>query len=314
MGGPAFVHWAVAAVLAAVLVLPLAVVSAREDAAVAWIPRPGPGAVRVLFHDYFGAATGLAVLLFLCAVLAVLPGRGQGPWPEPPARGRGGPWWRRGGLSVQSVGAPLLVLPGLVLGLESLVAHPLYVDRYVLYGEAGAALLAGAGAYRAGLWLAGRVRWPALAWAVGAVVCVLALVLQLGPQQRVRTPQSRLYDFGGPSRYVAAHAHQGDGVLFFSAFFRKARLGYPADFGKVSDFAMAVSPAQAGNFQGTDKPLGQVRPLMLAHQRIWVVGRSPFAPLTALGIRDEDAVLRSDFTLVAKHHFRHIWVTLWVRR
>jgi mannosyltransferase len=312
-GRPAFVHWAVAAVLAAVLVLPLAVVSAREDAAVAWIPRPGPGAVRVLFHDYFGAATGLAVLLFLCAVLAVLPGRGQGPWPEPPT-GPGRPWWRRGGLSVQSVGAPLLVLPGLVLGFESLVAHPLYVDRYVLYGEAGAALLAGAGAYRAGLWLAGRVRWPALAWAVGAVVCVLALVLQLGPQQRVRTPQSRLYDFGGPSRYVAAHAHQGDGVLFFSAFFRKARLGYPADFGKVSDFAMAVSPAQAGNFQGTDKPFGQVRPLMLAHQRIWVVGRSPFTQLTAPGIRDEDTLLRSDFTLAARHHFRHIWVTLWVRR
>ncbi|HEY2129278.1 MAG TPA: glycosyltransferase family 39 protein [Streptosporangiaceae bacterium] len=312
-GRPAFVHWAVAAVLAAVLVLPLAVVSAREDAVVAWIPRPGPGAVRVLFHDYFGAATGLAVLLFLCAVLAVLPGRGQGPWPEPPT-GPGRPWWRRGGLSVQSVGAPLLVLPGLVLGLESLVAHPLYVDRYVLYGEAGAALLAGAGAYRAGLWLAGRVRWTALAWVVGAVVCVLALVLQLGPQQRVRTPQSRLYDFGGPSRYVAAHAHQGDGVLFFSAFFRKARLGYPADFGKVSDFAMAVSPAQAGNFRGTDKPFGQVRPLMLAHQRIWVVGRSPFAQLTAPGIRDEDTLLRSDFTLAARHHFRHIWVTLWVRR
>ncbi len=165
-GRPAFVHWAAAAVLAALLVLPLAVVSAREDAAVAWIPRPGPGACGSLFHDYFGATTGLAVLLFLCAVLAVLPGRGQGPWPEPPDRAGAAPWWRRGGLSVQSVGAPLLVLPGLVLGLESLVAHPLYVDRYVLYGEAGAALLAGAGAYRAGLWLAGRVRWPALAWAV----------------------------------------------------------------------------------------------------------------------------------------------------
>jgi mannosyltransferase len=312
-GRPAFLHWAVAAVLAAVLVLPLAVVSAREDAAVAWIPRPGPGSVRVLFHDYFGATTGLAVLLFLCAVLAVLPGRGQGPWPEP-SGGPGRPWWRRSGVSVQSVGAPLLVLPGLLLGLESLVAHPLYVDRYVLYGEAGAALLAGAGAYRAGLWLAGRVHQPGLAWTVGAVVCVLALVLQLGPQHRVRTPQSRLYDFGGPSRYLAAHAHQGDGVLFFSAFFRKARLGYPADFRQVSDFAMATSPRQAGNFQGTDKPFAQVRPLMLAHDRIWVVGRTPFAQLASPAIKDESSLLRTDYTLVAKQHFRHIWVTLWVRR
>ena len=312
-GRAAFLHWAAAAAAAALLVIPLAVVSAREDAAVAWIPRPGPGSVRVLFHDYFGATTGLAVLLLLCAVLAVLPGRGQGPWPEP-AEGPGAPWWRRGGVTVQSVGAPLLVLPGLLLGLESLAAHPLYVDRYVLYGEAGAALLAGAGAYRAGLWLAGRVHWPSLAWAAGVVVCVLALVLQLGPQQRVRTPQSRLYDFGGPSRYVAAHAHQGDGVLFFSAFFRKARLGYPADFRKVDDFAMAVSPMRAGDFQGTDKPFAQVRPLMLAQQRIWVVGRSPFIPLASPAIKDESRLLQANFTLVAKRHFRHIWVTLWVRR
>jgi mannosyltransferase len=312
-GRRAFLHWAAAAVLAAVLVIPLAVVSAREDAAVAWIPRPGPGSLRVLFHDYFGATTGLAVLLLLCAVLAVLPGRGQGPWPEP-ASGPGAPWWRRGGVSVQSVGAPLLVLPGLVLILESLVAHPLYVDRYVLYGEAGAALLAGAGAYRAGLWLARQVRQPGLAWVAGAVVCVLALVLQLGPQQRVRTPQSRLYDFGGPSRYIAGHAHQGDGVLFFSAFFRKARLGYPADFRQVNDFAMAVSPRQAGNFQGTDKPFAQVRPLLLAQRRIWVVGRSPFTQLASPAIQDESSLLQSHFTVVAKQHFRHIWVTLWVRR
>jgi mannosyltransferase len=241
-----------------------------------------------------------------------------------------------------------------VLALESLVARPLYVDRYVLYGEAGAALLAGAGAYRAGRWLAGRARQPtgwrggarrrrvpaepavagaggsggsppgkqsggsspraSTAWAVGAVVCVLALVLQLGPQQRVRTPQSRLYDFGGPSQYLAAHAQQGDGVLFFSAFFRKARLGYPADFSQVSDFAMAASPRQTGNFQGTDKPFAQVRPLMLAHQRIWVVGRSPFTQLASPAIKAESSLLRADFALEARRHFRHVWVTLWVRR
>ncbi|HEY9240690.1 MAG TPA: glycosyltransferase family 39 protein [Streptosporangiaceae bacterium] len=312
-GRRVFLHWAAPAVLAAVLVIPLAVVSAREDAAVAWIPRPGLGSAWTLFHDYFGASTGLAVLLFVCAVLALLPGRGQGPWPEDPA-GTAAPWWRRGGVSVQSVAAPLLILPGLVLALESRVAHPLYVDRYVLYGEAGAALLAGAGAYRAGGWLAGRARQPGLAWVAGAVVCVLALVLQLGPQQRVRTPQSRLYDFGGPSRYLAGHAHQGDGVLFFSAFFRKARLGYPAEFSKVDDFAMAVSPRQAGNFRGTDKPFAQVRPLMLAQRRIWVVGRSPFAQLASPDIKDESRLLQSGFTLVAKQHFRHIWVTLWVRR
>ena len=258
--------WAAVAAVSVIVVLPLAALSAREDAAVAWIPRPGLWSLRILFHDYFGASTAVAVLLFCCAVAALLP---------PLHRGRRAPgpaWWSQGGVSLPSVAAPLLVVPGALLILESLVAHPLYVDRYVLYGEAGAALLAGAGALRIGRWLAGVTGRRTLLWVPGVVVCVLALVLQLAPQQRVRTPQSRLFDFGGPSRYLAAHARPGDGILFFSDFYRKARLGYPADYRNVSDFAMAQSPAAAGNFQGRDKPAGTVQSLMTGYRRIWVVG------------------------------------------
>ena len=307
-GRRALVHWAATAAVSVILVLPLAAISAREDAAVAWIPRPGLWSLRILFHDYFGATTAVAVLLFCCAVAAVLP---------PLQRGRRAPgpaWWSHGGVSLPSVAAPLLVIPGVLLILESLVARPLYVDRYVLYGEAGAALLAAAGALRIGRWLAGAAGRRTLVWVPGVVVCVLALVLQLAPQHRVRTPQSRLFDFGGPSRYLAAHARQGDGVLFFSNFFRKARLGYPADYRNVSDFAMAESPAAAGNFQGRDKPVAAVQSLMAGYQRIWVVGRSPSAHLTAGPVRAEDAALRSHFSLSAKRHFKGIFITLWVRR
>ena len=307
-GRRVIVHWAAVAAVSVLLVLPLAALSAREDAAVAWIPRPGLSSLRILFHDYFGATTVVAVLLLVCAVAAVLP---------PLHRGRRAPepaWWNQGGVSLPSVAAPLLVVPGVLLILESLVARPLYVDRYVLYAEAGAALLAGAGMLRIGRWLAGVTDRRMLLWVPGVAVCVLALVLQIAPQQRVRTPQSRLFDFGGPSRYLAAHARPGDGVLFFSNFFRKARLGYPADYRNVSDFAMAQSPAAAGNFQGRDKPVGTVQSLMTGYQRIWVVGRSPFAHLAAGPVRAEDAVLTSHFSLAAKRHFKGIVVTLWVRR
>jgi mannosyltransferase len=306
-GRRVFTAWAAVAAISVIVVLPLAALSAREDAAVAWIPRPGLGSLRILFHDYFGATTAVAVLLLCCAVAAVLP---------PLHRGRRAPgpaWWSQGGVSLPSVAAPLLVVPGALLVLESLVARPLYVDRYVLYGEAGAALLAGAGALRIGRWLAGLTDRRMLLWVPGVVVCVLALVLQLAPQQRVRTPQSRLFDFGGPSRYLAAHARPGDGVLFFSNFFRKARLGYPADYQNVSDFAMAQSPAAAGNFQGRDKPVAAVQSLMTGYQRIWVVGRSPFAHLAAGPVRAEDAVLTRHFSLAAERHFKGIIVTLWVR-
>ena len=167
--------------------------------------------------------------------------------------------------------APLLVLPAGLLLAESTFGTRLYVDRYVLYGEAGAALLAGAGAYRLGQWLA-RLSAPQLVAVPGLLICAVALGAQLGPQARIRTPESRLYDFGGPSRYLAAGARPGDGVLFLGTLFRKAELGYPADFRQVTDFAMAESPTQAGNFRGTDKPVATVDQLMLGYHRIWVIG------------------------------------------
>ncbi|HLQ52911.1 MAG TPA: glycosyltransferase family 39 protein [Streptosporangiaceae bacterium] len=315
----AAVHWAATAAAGALLVTPLVVISHREDRVIGWIPRPGPTALRILFQDYFGATKVVAVVLLGCAVAAVLPPRGRwrlrpggaaaetGAKPEPA-------WWSRGGISLPSVAAPLLVVPAAVLLLESLVARPLYVDRYVLYGEAGAALLAGAGVYRIGRWLGDVVDRRALFWVPGAVLCVCALLLQLGPQQRVRTPGSRLFDFGGPARYLAANARTGDGMLFFNAFYRKARLGYPRDFQNVSDFAMAVSPLQAGTFRGSDKPFDVTLPLMLARQRIWVLGRAPSAQLSAPLFRDESLVLEHRFSLVAERHFKGIVVTLWGRR
>ena len=191
---------------------------------------------------------------------------------------------------------------------------PLYVDRYVLYGEAGAALLAGAGCYRAGRWLRAAVGRRALIWVPGVIVCVCVLVIQLAPQHRVRTPGSRRYDYGGPSRYIAEHARPGDGILFFGKFYRKAELGYPADFRNTSDFAMAVSPLRAGDFQGSDKPFAVTYPLMLGHRRIWVFGTRPSTRRPPGLISDESMALERRFTLIDRRRFHGILVTLWLRR
>jgi mannosyltransferase len=306
-------HWAITGAAGAVLVLPVVIISISQDAASSWITRPNVHDLGILFHDYFGATNLVSVFLLLCAVVAVLPGEGR------PA------WWSRGGISLPSVAAPLLVLPAATVLLESLVAKPLYVDRYVLYGEAGAALLAGSGIYRIGRWLGERAaRWlrpPAdqrvvagIAGVAGVAVCVCVLVLQLAPQHRVRTPQSRQFDYGTPSRFIGANARPGDGVLFFNSFYRKARLGYPQDFKDTDDFAMAVSPARSGTLNGFNKPFAVVRPLMLTYQRIWVVGRAPSAHVAAPAIRDEGELLMSRFRLAAQRHFKGLVVTLWIRR
>jgi mannosyltransferase len=288
-------HWAVTGAAGALLVLPVVIISIREDAASSWITRPSVHDLGVLFHDYFGATNLVSVCLLACAIVAVLPGGGR------PG------WWRRGGICLPSVAAPLLVLPATVVLLESLVAKPLYVDRYVLYGEAGAALLSGAGIYRIG-------RWLGMTGVVGVAVCLCVLVLQLAPQHRARTPASRQFDYGTPSRYIGANERPGDGVLFFNAFYRKARLGYPQDFRDTDDFAMAASPFTSGTLNGFDKPFSAVRPLMLSYRRIWVVGRAPSAHVSSPAIADEGELLMSHFRLAADRHFKGIVVTLWIRR
>ncbi|HEV2451792.1 MAG TPA: glycosyltransferase family 39 protein, partial [Streptosporangiaceae bacterium] len=103
-----------------------------------------------------------------------------------PLSGLAVPWWR-GGVSLPSVAVPLLLVPAALLILESLAGPPLYIDRYVLYGEAGVALLAGGGLYRIGQWLAARLgpgRAAArrtLVWVPAAAVLVCTLFLQLTP-------------------------------------------------------------------------------------------------------------------------------------
>jgi len=299
-GRRSLTRWLTASAIGTALVLPLVALSVRQHAAVSWIGRPGLAALRTLFHDYLGPSTAVGILLLLVAVLAVLPAEGA-------------PWWRAGGVSLSSVALPLVVLPAFILLVESRLLPPLYVDRYVLYGEAGAALLVGAGVYRAGQWLARAGHWREFVVVPGAVVCVLALLLQLGAQHRIRTPQSRAYDFGGASRLVAAHARQGDGVLYFGTLFRKAELGYPTDFAKVTDFGVAQTPLQAGTFRGTDKTFGQTLPLMLNYQRIWVIGLKPSAALPAGLLREESVALQDHYSLILNRRFKGMDVTLWQR-
>jgi mannosyltransferase len=327
-------HWFVAGAVGFVLCLPVIALSIEERAAVGWIPRPDVHAVGVLFHDYFGATNLVSVFMFALAVFAVLPAAALPAVRVSRPRAQSGPvvgaasaWWNQGGLSLPSVAAPLLVLPGGLLIVESWIGKPLYADRYVIYGEAGAALLAGAGLYRLGQWLGPRLArqlgtaapggaagWRSLVWLPGVIVCVLALVLQLGAQERTRTAGIREFDFGDPAFYIGAHAQNGDGVLFFNTFYRKIRLGYPQDFTKITDFAMAVSPEKAGTYNGINKPFPVVRSLMLTYQRIWVVGRAPSAHVKSPAIRGEGELLMSGYTRIAYRHFRGIVVTLWLRR
>lgn len=316
-------HWVIAVICGVAAVGPLLLISATQHADVSWIPKPTLGSVGVLFHDYFGARYIVPAGIVLCVIIALLPVRGQHFRPAESAdvtTGTAGasaseqPWWRRPGVSLPSVALPLLVVPALLLIVESIVGKSLFIDRYVLYGEPGAALLASAGLYRIGLWLGSATgrRW--LIWTPGLLACVALLPLQIGTQRYFRTPESRLFDLTGPAAFIGAHARPHDGVLFFDTLFRKDRLLYPHEYGKTDDFGQALSPLQSHDFRGTDRPFAALRPLILQQRRIWVVGFKPSASLRTAALRQQSRVLMGNFTLVEQRHFRGIDVTLWLRR
>ena len=317
-GRRAVARWAVASAVACMLAAPLVAVSIRQRGYTSYIAKPNWRQFDFLYQDYFGARSVVARLLVACAVVAVLP---SGSWWR---RRRGGTraetgtkptlrWWSGGGVSVSSVAVPLLLVPAGLLLAESSVLQSLFQQRYVLYGEAGVALLAGAGAYRMGRWLTVALRRRELILAPGLAVCLCTLLLQLQVQRDFRTPKTRAFNFGGPAFYVGAHAHRGDGVLYMNSFYRKAELGYPEQFLKTSDFALAVPPLDVP-YRGADKPLSAIIPLMLARRRIWVIGCLPSPALPAGPVRAESQVLLQDFIRVTARSYRGMWLTLWVRR
>ncbi|MHB9854726.1 glycosyltransferase family 39 protein [Streptomyces krungchingensis] len=236
--------WAVTGTAVLAAVAPLAVLSAGQSAQVAWIGRPGTGAIA--------GFAGTGVLALACAR----------------ALGRGGA--HRARLPVLALS--LLVLPALLLLLVSL-AEPLYVDRYVLYCQAGTALLAGAALDR--LVRARRTRVVAAACAGAAVLALLPASLQL------RTPQSRTDDVTAVARALAQARTGGGGVLFMPARRRVWSLPDPGSVRGLRDLALDRNPVASHTLYGTEVPAEVIRARMLAAPRIVAVRDPAGQPLDA---------------------------------
>jgi len=304
-------RWLVAAVLGAVTVSPLYVISSREENAVSWIIRPQPHDIVVLLREYFGPYTAVIVVSVACALVALVP---TGRTRAAVAAGTTAEAWRnRGPVGLVSVALPLLVAPPLLLVVESEVGTPLYADRYVLYSVLGAVLLIAHGATRLGRRLFGaRARTTAWVPGIAAVLCVL--LVQAPFQQHIRTPDARLRDFGPPAAFVGNYAHPGDGVLFFGSFFRMVELGYPDDFRDVADVGVARTPLASGTFRGIDASLGESAPRILACNRIWVVGRRPGGRQASVLFKRERNLLVVHYLRVAVRQYHGLTVSLWTRR
>lgn len=230
--------WIGAAVPVCAGVAPLAVFSAGQSAQVAWIGGPGAGAVA--------SFAGVVVLGVGCAVLL---------------RGGGGP------VRLPVPALALLALPALLLMLASLV-KPLYVDRYVLYGHAGTALLIGAALDRLG-----RARAAALLAAGAVALALLPYATQL------RTPASRTDDVTAIAQAVREAGRDADGILYLPARRRVWSLPDPTAVRGLRDIALDGTPADSHTLYGTEVPASVLRTRILATPRIVAVRDPAGQPL-----------------------------------
>ncbi|MFF8653449.1 hypothetical protein [Streptomyces huasconensis] len=256
-------RWAVASGAVVVVVAPLAVVSERQKAQVDW-----------LYANPWTYAGAVAVCLLGAGCAASLRGRGVGGAPA--------------GALVR-LALPLLVVPTTLLLLCAPV-KPLFVDRYVLYGMAGLALLLGAVLDRASRGGRGRAS-VAVVTAGAAVAALLPMTLHM------RTPAGRLDDATSAAHAIRAAGREGDAVVYLPLRRRVWSLAVPGAADHLRDIALARSPVASATLYGTEVPAGVIARRMRAEPRIVLV-TDPSG-----GRDEEDAREKVKRALVAERRF-----------
>jgi mannosyltransferase len=273
VGGQIMRRWLTACLVAAVLLAPIAYLSAGQSAQLNWVRRPDLSSAATLLREFAGA-TPLIPVISVLALLGCVAANGIR---------------HRGSITLVGISLPWLVLPPVVLIAVSLI-HPVYVERYVLFCLPPLALLTSAGL----VWLAtvtrralsGRHVGPRLA-AVLAVVpsAVLALVVAgvvIGPQGEIRQVTARADDLRAVASLIARHERPGDAILYLPRDAELVGVAYPAPFRRLRDIGQAESPVASATLRGLPASPRMVAARLATVRRVWIVQWAhPLSPSTA---------------------------------
>ncbi|MFD5747409.1 glycosyltransferase family 39 protein [Streptomyces sp. NPDC127033] len=272
---PVLRAWSVTAVCVVAGLLPLAIRSAGQSGQVAWIDWPGTRLLGFLVMSVVGVTCARA------------------------------PLGVRGPVRLPALALPILVLPGLLLLIVSLV-KPLFVDRYVLYSCIGMALLLGAWMdHFQRLQQSSRTTWI-------AVVAVLAALVPTSLS--LRTPQSRSTDVIAIGATVREEGRPGDGLLHLSGRHRIWTAANPEDTRFLTDLALAQDPVSSNTLAGIELPAQDIAARMLEFDRIIAV-RGPAGAHSSTNPQDEvkTSTLRRYFREDGTTHVTGARVTVYVR-
>ncbi|MFE0696658.1 hypothetical protein [Streptomyces sp. NPDC058869] len=241
-------RWVCIALAVTAGLAPLAILAMKQSGQVAWIDDVSGG-------EYVGFAL-LGVSALALSVFAPSAGTDE---VSPKTR-----------VSLRAVALPLVILPTALLMLLSLY-KPLYLERYVLYGLVGLALLIGA--------VLDRALQQGRTWRLTALAAACVATAMLVPASaELRTSESRSDDVTALAAVLREEATPGDGVLYLSEKRRAWALAYPPRDTRLSDLAQALTPVASHSLYGTELPPPLVRARMLATSRILVVTEPPGSP------------------------------------
>lgn len=257
--------WLAAAVVAVIVLSPVAVTGYGQLHQIHWLKSPGLTDVLSV-----GRIIGQSHLLFLLTVVICLAGVAVS---AAGGRSRLPQNWPAG---LVALSLPWLILPPVILLTASLV-HPVYTYRYIVYCIPAAALLIGAAV-------------AALGRYAGPVALVLILVAGLHTQLAQRRPAGHGLNIRAADRVVTRHAKPGDALLNVSlatgphkaSGLRLLEKVYPTGLAQLRDVSAGVSPQQSDTLGGTYASTPVIRHRLASVRRLWVVEWSTPRPVPVL--------------------------------
>jgi len=255
-------RWLAACLAAGILLAPVAYLSAGQSAQLNWVRRPDLSTAATLLRDFAGATPLIPVVAAL-ALLGCVAANGIR---------------HRGAITLADIALPWLVLPPVLLIAVSF-AHPVYVERYVLFCLPALALLTSAGL----VWLAtltrralsGRELGRRLADLLAAVPsAVLVLVIAgavIGQQRAIRQVTARADNLRAVASVVARQERSGDAILYLPRDAELVGVPYPAPFRRLRDIGQAESPVASATLRGLPASPGVVASRLATVPRVWTV-------------------------------------------
>jgi len=277
--------WLAACVATAVALAPVAVLSSGQSAQLNWVRRPDPSTVASLLRDFAGTSLLIPVATLL-ALLGCAAGRGIR---------------REGQLTLALTALPWLTVPPFAL-LAASFAHPVYVERYVVFCIPALSLLVAAGL----TWLAvltGRAvaargltgrRAVTAAVVPSAVLVVVAAATLAGPQHQIRLATARVDNLRAVAAVIAARERPGDAIAYLPWDASVVAMAYPRPFRPLRNVELGSSPVASSTLRGLPAGRGMVAARLSGARRLWTVQWAQ--PLVSPGRAPADAAVARALT------------------